>query len=281
MSLSNLGLDAFFEIYKKKTVLEASNTLGLTPTAVTQRIKALEKELNTSLFIRTKKGMLLTESGNKLLQYVQNREALENQVIASISEESISNPIRVKFSASTFYSYSKLLPLLEKLRTTHPNLFFDFDVNDSDDKLLKLKENKTDFIIIPRQMVPLELDSKLLKKKRYVLVGGSEHKKNLSDLTIIDYSKLDPFTDMFFKKLKIKYNPSKDRHYINNTLMIPRLIESNIGVAVLDEDHFKQAKKDHTIFNLYPKKYYEIEWAIAWMPRLEMPEYLKKIVELF
>lgn len=281
MSLSNLGLDAFFEVYKNKTVLEASNTLGLTPTAVTQRIRALEKELNTSLFIRTKKGMLLTESGNKLLHYVQNREALENQVVSMISEESITNPVRVKFSASTFYSYSKLLPLPEKLRTNYPNLFFDFDVNDSDDKLLKLKENKTDFIIIPREMVPLELDSKLLKKKRYVLVGGSEHKKNLTDLTIIDYSKFDPFTDMFFKKLKIKYNPSKERHYINNTLMIPRLIETNIGVAVLDEDHFKQAKKDHAIFNLYPKKYYEIEWAIAWMPRLEMPEYLKKIVELF
>ena len=281
MSLSNLGLDAFFEVYKNKTVLEASNTLGLTPTAVTQRIRALEKELNTSLFIRTKKGMLLTESGNKLIQYVQNREALENQVVSMISEESITNPIRVKFSASTFYSYSKLLPLPDKLKPNYPNLFFDFDVNDSDDKLLKLKENKTDFIIIPREMVPLELDSKLLKKKRYILVGGSEHKKNLTNLTIIDYSKLDPFTDMFFKKIKIKHNPSKERHYINNTLMIPKLIESNIGVAVLDEDHFKQAKKDHTIFNLYPKKYYEIEWAIAWMPRLEMPEYLKKIVDLF
>ena len=102
MSLSNLGLDAFFEVYKNRTVLEASNTLGLTPTAVTQRIRALEKELNTSLFIRTKKGMLLTESGNKLIQYVQNREALENQVVSMISEESITNPIRVKFSASTF-----------------------------------------------------------------------------------------------------------------------------------------------------------------------------------
>lgn len=281
MSLSNLGLDAFLQIYREGTVQGAAKSLGLTPTAITQRVRSLEKDLNTTLFLRTKKGMLLTDAGKKLLQFAQAKEVMESDILSKISSEARVSPIILRFSASTYYTYSKLLPIAEKLKTKYEHLYFDFDVDDNDDKIEKLKEGKTDFIIIPREAVPLEFDSKLLKKRKYVLVGGSHFKKSKKDPVIIDYAKKDPFTDMFFKKLKIKYNQLKNRHYVNNTLMIPKLIEANLGVAVLDEEHFKQAKARYKIFNLYPSKFYEIEWAIVWMPRLEMPGYINDLVSEF
>ena len=49
MSLSNLGLDAFLQIYREGTVQGAAKSLGLTPTAITQRVRSLEKDLNTTL----------------------------------------------------------------------------------------------------------------------------------------------------------------------------------------------------------------------------------------
>ncbi len=227
MSLSNLGLDAFLQIYREGTVQGAAKSLGLTPTAITQRVRSLEKDLNTTLFLRTKKGMLLTDAGKKLLQFAQAKEVMESDILSKISSEARVSPIILRFSASTYYTYSNLLPLAEKLKTKYEHLYFDFDVDDNDDKIEKLKEGKTDFIIIPREAVPLEFDSKLLKKRKYVLVGGSHFKKSKKDPVIIDYAKKDPFTDMFFKKLKIKYNQLKNRHYVNNTLMIPKLIEAN------------------------------------------------------
>ena len=63
-------------------------------------------------------------------------------------------------------------------------------------------------------------------------------------------------------------------------MLFPTLLEKNLGVAVLDKEHFKTAKKDHDIYNIFPKYEYEIEWALAWLPRPELPPYLKKIISL-
>ena len=93
MSLSNLGLDAFLQIYREGTVQGAAKSLGLTPTAITQRVRSLEKDLNTTLFLRTKKGMLLTDAGKKLLQFAQAKEVMESDILSKISSEARVSPI--------------------------------------------------------------------------------------------------------------------------------------------------------------------------------------------
>lgn len=278
MSLSNLGLDAFFEVYRQKTVIGAAGKLTITPTGVTQRIRALEKQLQTSLFIRTKKGMIPTEAGKKLMAYCKSKDYLEKSVLKDIMNESIENPIEVKFSASSFFMYSQVLPIVDGLADKYPSLFFSFNVDDNSNKIQQLKNNEADFVILPRKEVSLELDSRLLKKRKYVLVGNKDFKNQKKDYTIIDFSKYDTFTDSFFDKMKIPYDRNKKRHYINNTMMMPKLIESGIGVAVLDEAHLNDIKKTFKIYNIFPDKFYEIEWALAWLPRLEKPKYFSDII---
>lgn len=278
MSLSNLGLDAFVAVSKHGTVLEASKHLGVTQTAVTQRLRSLEREIRTTLFIRSRKGMKLTDSGVKLLTYCKQREALESEVVSNIINEGVSGPIRLSIAGSTYFMMSRILSILTKIQKQYPNIFFNFDINDDDDKLSKLKSGKVDFTFLPRDRVPLELDSKLLKKSKYVLVGGERYRKLTEVPTLIDYSPLDNFTSMFFEEHSLDYEKGRDRHFINNTMMLPKLLENNLGVAVLDYEHFKQVKKQYRVYNLYPNKYYEIEWALVWLARAELPDYFKFIL---
>ena len=279
MSLSNLGLDAFTAIAKHKTVLEASKHLGVSQTAVTQRLKSLETELRSSLFIRSRKGMKLTDAGVKLLTYCKQRQSLETQTISSILNEGKVHPVRISISGSTRFMYSRVLPSVSKVQDDFPNIFFSFDINDDDDKLAKLKKGEVDFTFLPRESVALELDSKLLRKSKYILVGGRKYKKHLdSDVSIIDYSVGDNFTSLFFEKHKLEYQRSKERHYINNTMMLPSLLEKNFGVAVLDLNHFNAIKNQYEIYNLLPTKSYEIEWALVWLARAEVPDYFQKII---
>lgn len=279
MSLSNLGLDAFYLVFKHKTVIEASKRLGITQTGVTQRIRAIEGEIGASLFIRSKKGMRLTDAGEKLLLYCEQRRALEKEAMSKIKNEAGEIPVQIKFSASTYFMFSKILPLAPKLKADFPGLHFSFLANDNDDRFALLKKGTVDFAILPREDVALEMDSKLLKKRRYVLVGGKKAAKEKKNFTIIDFSEKDPFTDTFFKTLGIPYDKTKERHVLNNTLMFPSLLEKDIGVAVLDQDHFEEAKKSHDIYNIFPTKRFEIEWALAWLPRTEMSTYFKKIID--
>lgn len=66
----------------------AAKALGLTQAAVSQRIQALEKTLNKSLFERRAGRVLLTEAGRQLYTYVQrildlHREAWKEMRTAS------------------------------------------------------------------------------------------------------------------------------------------------------------------------------------------------------
>ena len=67
MSLLSPTLEAFWAVVRKGTVQDASHILGITQTGVTQRIRSLEKQLKTTLFTRSRKGMKLTAEGEALL----------------------------------------------------------------------------------------------------------------------------------------------------------------------------------------------------------------------
>ncbi|MDR1701935.1 MAG: LysR family transcriptional regulator [Sporomusaceae bacterium] len=54
---------------EEKNITNASKRLYISQPAITYRLKTLEKEFNTKLFIRTAKGILFTHQGEQLLKY--------------------------------------------------------------------------------------------------------------------------------------------------------------------------------------------------------------------
>ena len=67
-----------FELYKifcvvatNKSITKGAEVLMITQPAVTQAIQNLESTLNTTLFIRTKKGVILTNEGEELYKYIK------------------------------------------------------------------------------------------------------------------------------------------------------------------------------------------------------------------
>ena len=66
MSLLSANLQAFVSVARQGTVHGAAAELYLTQTGITQRIRAIEKELKTTLFLRSRKGMTLTQEGEAL-----------------------------------------------------------------------------------------------------------------------------------------------------------------------------------------------------------------------
>ncbi|NDI05233.1 MAG: LysR family transcriptional regulator [Rhodobacteraceae bacterium] len=59
----------------------AADELGMTQSAVSQQIRALEERLATQLFLRQPRGLLLTDAGRKLLPKVSSSiENLKNAI---------------------------------------------------------------------------------------------------------------------------------------------------------------------------------------------------------
>lgn len=69
MPLSLRRLKVFTSIAKHKSITRAADSLFMTPPAVTKSLKELETYLQTDLFERTSKGMVLTHAGETYLSY--------------------------------------------------------------------------------------------------------------------------------------------------------------------------------------------------------------------
>ena len=62
----NLQLETFIVVADLGSFNKAAETLYITPPAVTKQINLLEKDLGLTLFVRTHRGLVLTEAGKSL-----------------------------------------------------------------------------------------------------------------------------------------------------------------------------------------------------------------------
>ena len=75
------GVEAFLAVAQHRSFRKAAAELGVTPSAVSQAIRALEGRLGAALFIRTTRSVGLTESGERFLS--RAKPAFEELVAAS------------------------------------------------------------------------------------------------------------------------------------------------------------------------------------------------------
>ena len=79
-------LRAFVETADKGSVKAAADSLGYTPSAISQLITALEKELGIVLFTRSQRGMKLTSEGVEMLPLVRSYLTHEEEIYTFAAE---------------------------------------------------------------------------------------------------------------------------------------------------------------------------------------------------
>ncbi|AXL50851.1 transcriptional regulator [Paraburkholderia caffeinilytica] len=75
------GVEAFLSVAQHRSFRRAAAELGVTPSAVSQTVRALEARIGAALFIRTTRSVGLTEAGERFLS--QAKPAFEELIAAS------------------------------------------------------------------------------------------------------------------------------------------------------------------------------------------------------
>src|ERR1700744_6669225 len=75
------GVEAFLSVARNRSFRRAAVELGVTPSAMSQTIRAFEARMGAALFIRTTRSVGLTEAGERFL--VRAKPAFEELVSAS------------------------------------------------------------------------------------------------------------------------------------------------------------------------------------------------------
>ena len=84
MSILSSQIEAFLMLAEVHHFTKASKRLGLSQSALSQRILNLEDDLEMTLFIRDFSGVRLTESGQDLLRYCQVIQSAESDFLAKV-----------------------------------------------------------------------------------------------------------------------------------------------------------------------------------------------------
>src|SRR5579862_9283423 len=75
------GVEAFLSVAQHRSFRRAAAELGVTPSAVSQAVRAIEARIGVVLFIRTTRSVGLTEAGERFLS--RARPAFEELTAAS------------------------------------------------------------------------------------------------------------------------------------------------------------------------------------------------------
>lgn len=94
------------EVIRSGSISSAAKKLWIGPTSLSAEIKSVETELNKEIFLRTPKGVVLTDAGRLLLPYIE--QVVENyHLLCDVA----SSPSRYK-TICNFACYPALSPLL-------------------------------------------------------------------------------------------------------------------------------------------------------------------------
>lgn len=283
MSLLSQNLQAFTAIVKQGTVHGAAKELRLTQTGVTQRIRALEAQLGTTLFIRSRKGMKLTSEGQALYRYCQAARELEGDALAQIGGAGKQKEVRIEITGPTSIMRSRTIPQCAPVISKFSKVIVSFQITDLENRDQLLRRGESQLALLPPEQVTREMDSKLLKPEQYVLVGPSQWKHRptediLKNERIIDFDPSDTMTHAYLKKFKLLPHAQTERHFVNNTESLVDLIKAGVGYGVLTVEFAKSHLKNGNICLLNNGEVLENRLALAWYPRPHMPEYFAAFI---
>lgn len=137
----------FYAVATEANISKASEKLHISQPAVTKQLQKLEAMLNNPLFIRTKKGAILTEFGQDIFLKVKQALTLLEDVEIQAHNFSKLEVGTIKIGISTTLTRKFLLPYIEKFHHLHPNIIIDIYTDPTKALLDKLKAGSIDLII--------------------------------------------------------------------------------------------------------------------------------------
>jgi DNA-binding transcriptional LysR family regulator len=232
MGLSSLYLDAFFAAARSLNFSLAARELHITQSALSQRIKGLEEELDLTLFIRLPRGVQLTEAGNRLLRYCQARFSMEQELLEQLtgknSKPGLAGVVRIGGYSSIVRSI--LMPALSSILRDNPNVQVHFQSAELRELPDLLLTGNVDFIVTDSQLHRADVETVQLGQEECVMAESADHDSPAD--VYLDHDPDDPTTAKFFSMQAGKL-PDYRRSFMDETYAIIDGVALGLGRALV------------------------------------------------
>ncbi len=182
-------LEIFVKVVEAGNLSEAARRLNVTPSAISRSLSKLESYTGVTLFKRTTRSVMITESG----QYLYNQSI---QLISEL-EESISKTRhynqypqgQLKITCSFAFATSHLMALFVEYKQTHPHVDLVVDMND---QLVNLNETDIDLALRITYSPPQNYATRKICPVNWAYCASPEYLRNKGEpQTLHDLEKHD------------------------------------------------------------------------------------------
>lgn len=255
----------FYTVAKYSNITRAAEALFISQPAVTMSIKKLEELLDTTLFVRNKRGVTLTTEGKVLYEHVAS--AMENIKIGENRLTSLktleTGNIRIGIGSTLTKHF--LVKYLEKFHKKHPKITINIDTSMTTEVLKKLNDGKLDVAIIASSIdnfkdfninYSRDLNYSFVCNKNYP--GLMDRKMSLKE--ICNYSLLLQHPDSNSRKMLDKFAEknniklTSDMELSSHSLVI-EFAKIGLGVGFTAEEFIQKELETGELFkvNITPK----------------------------
>ena len=250
----------FYFVAKYKSITKAAEMLYISQPAVTMSIKKLEEQLEMTLFTRTKRGVILTNEGKVLYEYV--KQAMES---LKIGENRINNLKKldtgnIRIGIGTTLTKYFLMKYLDKFHKLYPKININIDTSMTVDILKKLENGLVDIAIITTDKLDYKdfniaysrniQDIFVASKEYYDVIGKKTSLDNLNNYPLLLQSpntSTRNFLDNFSLKHVIRLNSSMELASFSLVLEFSKI---GMGIGFISKDFVENEINKKELFEI-------------------------------
>lgn len=274
----------FYAVALAGNISKAANELYISQPAISKAISKLEENLNTTLFIRKSRGVMLTKEGEILLDYIKTAFCALNEgedAIKKINEFGIGH---LTFGVSTTLCKYLLLHYLERFTKEYPHIRISIKCQSTFETLKLIEDHKIDIGLIgkPNHLKNIEFESiqeiedvfvanqsyldNLLMREKITSINKKNSAKILetSNLMLLDEKNITRiFIDDYMKKYNIVTNQILE---VSNMDLLIEFAKIGLGVGCVIKEFVAKELSDGSLIEIplaTPISRREVGFAVA------------------
>lgn len=284
----------FCKVAKCGSLTKAAEELYISQPAVSQAIKQLESQLNTTLFNRTHKGMELSvNGGEQIIKNVEKALELLDEAENKLMELKNTATGTIRIGASdTIFEYF----LAEKLVEYHekfPAVKFELLADISPKTVEQLKTNKCDVGFLN---LPIPEDEEIVVSSNVMYLNdifiADDHYAELKDrvvslreleeypMLLMDSSTVSRKAVMnFAHSMGVNFQPDIE---VGSWDLMKRLAKKGMGIGCIPREYVQKALAEKTLFEIQVEPALPVRSVGMALPRgVPIPYALREFIKLF
>lgn len=281
----------FYVVANHKNITKASAELNISQPAISKSIKNLEEQLGGPLFVRTKRGVILTHEGTEFYNYIKQAIEYINNAENKFTDLMNLEIGRINIGISTTLTREFLLPYLEEFHSKYPKIDIKIITDITEDLIPQLKNGLVDIVILNLNDKNYGNDIEIFRCKEVhdTFVVGKKYKeltkrdlslKDLNDYPLVLQAKgsnTREFLDTYTQKYNVTLKPNIE---LASYALIVEFTKIGFGIGYITKEYQKDTLNKE-LFELKIKEKVPSRYIAVALSRNHIPNFsTKKLIEI-